>query len=276
MANLEKEIHFLKTEIETKNEIIKNFIKSDSHRNENNNVPQDGQIWVSDEYERSESDPISTCDTYAAYDTRISSDSNTTEINTVNRNIDEKLKAVREEKHKEYLQNTSRKSLSQENIVIEAKEKNDRDNEQPNDTHNNSEVKKEQDERDNQFRWPSGTCEIVGDSMVNGIDEKRLSQKYGNVKGFHFSGARIEDFNHYVVPIIKNKPDYLILHVETNDATTNSSRKIVGDLLMLKTNISKQLPNRRIVLSKPTIRYDHGKANPTIRNVNKHLETLEL
>ena len=76
--------------------------------------------------------------------------------------------------------------------------------------------------------------------------------------------------------MIKNKPDYLIFHVGTNDATTNSSRKIVDDLLMLKTNISKQLPNCRIVLSKPTIRHDHGKANLTIRNVNKHLENLEL
>ena len=278
IGNVEKEIHFLKTEIETKNEIIKNFIKNDSHRNENNNVPQDGQIWESDEheYERSKSDPISTCDTYAAYDTRISSDSNTNEINTVNRNIDEQLKAIREENHKEYLQNTSRKSPSQENIVIETNEKNDRDNEQPNDTHDNNEVKSEQDERDNQFRWPSGTCTIVGDSMVNGIDEKRLSQKYGNVKVFHFSGARIEDLNHYIVPIIKNKPDYLILHVGTNDSTTNSSRKIVDDLLMLKTSISKQLSNCRIVLSKPTIRHDHGKANLTVRNVNKHLENLEL
>ena len=45
IANLEKEIHFLKTEIETKNE-IKNFIKNDPHRDENNNVPQDGQIRV--------------------------------------------------------------------------------------------------------------------------------------------------------------------------------------------------------------------------------------
>ena len=89
--------------------------------------------------------------------------------------------------------------------------------------------------------------------MVNGIDEKRLSQKYGNVKVFHFSGARIGDFNHYIVPIIKNKLDYLILHVGTNDATTNASRKIVDDLLMLKTNMSKQLPNYRIALSKPTI-----------------------
>ena len=46
MANLEKEIHFLKTEIETKNEIIKNFIKNDPHRDENNYIPQDGQIRV--------------------------------------------------------------------------------------------------------------------------------------------------------------------------------------------------------------------------------------
>ena len=112
-------------------------------------------------------------------------------------------------------------------------------------------------------------CAIVGDSMINGIDEKRLSQKFGNVKVFHFSVARIEDLNHYIVPIIKNKPGYLIVHVGANGATTNSSRKIVDDLLMLRTNILKQLPNCRIVLSKPTIRHDHGKANLTIRNVNK-------
>ena len=71
IANLEKEIHFLKTEIETKNEIIQNFIKNDPHRDENNNVPQDGQIRVF---------------------THISNDSETNLINTVNRNIDEQLK----------------------------------------------------------------------------------------------------------------------------------------------------------------------------------------
>ena len=116
---------------------------------------------------------------------------------------------------------------------------------------------------------------IVGDSMVNGIDEKRLSKKHGNVKVFHFSGARIEDTNQYIIPIIKKQPDYLILHVGTNDATTNTSKKIVDDLLILKSNISKQLPSCRIVLSKPIIRHDDGKANLTIRNVNKHLSALQ-
>ena len=78
--------------------------------------------------------------------------------------------------------------------------------------------------------------------MVNGIDEKRL-QKHGNVKVFYFSGARINDMNHHLMPIIVKQPDYLILYVGTNDSTTNTSRKIIDDLLMLKPNILKQLPN---------------------------------
>ena len=100
ITNLEK------TEIEMKNEIIKNFIKNDTHRDENNYVPQDGQIRVF---------------------THISNDSDTNLINNVNRNIDEQLKAIREEKHKQYLLNNSRESPSQENIVIKTNEKNDRD-----------------------------------------------------------------------------------------------------------------------------------------------------
>ena len=78
--------------------------------------------------------------------------------------------------------------------------------------------------------------------MANGIDEKKL-QKHGNVKVFYFSDAIINDMNHHLMPIVAEKPDYLILHVGTNDAITNTSRKVIDDLLMLKSNILKQLPN---------------------------------
>ena len=54
IANLEKVVHFLKTEIETKNKIIKNFIQNDSHRDENNNVPQNGQSESLHEYQLTE------------------------------------------------------------------------------------------------------------------------------------------------------------------------------------------------------------------------------
>ena len=38
-------------------------------------------------------------------------------------------------------------------------------------------------ETNKESHWTSGTCAIVGDSMVNGIDENKL-QKYGNVKSY--------------------------------------------------------------------------------------------
>ena len=82
--------------------------------------------------------------------------------------------------------------------------------------------------------------------------------------------------NHHLIPIIAKRPGYLILHVGTNDAATNTSRKIIDDLLMVKCNILKQLLNCRVTASKPTVWIDHGKANLTLRNVNKNLETLNL
>ena len=47
-------VHFLKTEIETKNKIIKNFIQNNSHRDENNNVPQNGQSESLHKYQLTE------------------------------------------------------------------------------------------------------------------------------------------------------------------------------------------------------------------------------
>ena len=56
-------------------------------------------------------------------------------------------------------------------------------------------------ETNKQFPCKSGSSVIVADSIVNGINEKRLSKKRSNVKVFHFLGARIEDINQYIIPI---------------------------------------------------------------------------
>ena len=81
--------------------------------------------------------------------------------------------------------------------------------------------------------------------------------------------------NHHLMPIIAKRPDYLILRVGTNDATTSTPRKIIDDILMLKCNILKQLPNCRVSFQTHSVRIDHGKVNQTLRNVNKNLQTLE-
>ena len=160
------------------------------------------------------------------------------------------MKTIKEEKHKEYVHNSGRKSLSLEiNKIIQ-------NSKQWNYFQDINIDKNQPKEINNQSHWLLDTCVIVADSMINGSCKKRLSKKHGNVKAFYFSGARIEDINHYIIPIIKKQPDYLIPHVGTNNVAslvTNASKNIADNLLMLKSNISKQLPICRIVLSKPII-----------------------
>ena len=187
----------------------------------------EGEIWDF-------GDTCNTSDSHSVSSTVKSRDSlaKFSKINVIShelskRNIDDQLKTMREEKHKEYLHNAGCKSPLLEN---------NKSNENPKQCDNLQDRnvdKKQPKETNNNSLWPSGTCVIVGYSMVNGIDEKRLPKTHGNVKVFHFSGARIEDINRYIILIIKKQPDYLILHVETNDATTNTCNKIVGDLLKL-------------------------------------------
>ena len=122
------------------------------------------------------SDSESTCSTSNSEDSIVESrDVNTVKTNISNMSIDDQLKMIREEKHQEYLLNTGCKSLSSENT------KNNKNTKQFSDQQAKKENINEAAETNKEFHWPSGTCAIVGDSVVNGIDEKKL-QKHGNVK----------------------------------------------------------------------------------------------
>ena len=68
-----------------------------------------------------------------------------------------------------------------------------------------------------QGQYPSNTTVIVGDSIINGIREERLSGKYGVVKVRNFPGATIEDMQHNLVSILRRNRCRLILHVGTNN-----------------------------------------------------------
>ena len=79
--------------------------------------------------------------------------------------------------------------------------------------------KKTEEENKNGIKhsWPKGTCVVIGDSMVVGIDERKmLSKRLKKVRSF--PGATCSDMYHYLVPILEKNPDHVILHVETNDA----------------------------------------------------------
>ena len=73
--------------------------------------------------------------------------------------------------------------------------------------------------------WKKGICAIVGDSMLNGIDERRISKTHP-VKVRFYPGVLIKDMYHYLISILEKKPEHLILHVGTNGAADSSHQQI--------------------------------------------------
>ena len=51
--------------------------------------------------------------------------------------------------------------------------------------------------------FPKGTCLIVGDSILAGIDEHRLSTGKKKVQGRYFPGARTDDMYDYMKPLLR-------------------------------------------------------------------------
>ena len=125
------------------------------------------------------------------------------------------------------------------------------------------------------YTWPAGTILIASDSMCNNLDEKRLSRN-NRVKVRCFSGAKINDMYHYLEPLLQKQPDYVILHVSTNDAIMKTSESILTELLQLKTHIESTLPSCVVIISEPIIRMDNAKASFTIKNLIEKLRNLNI
>ena len=82
--------------------------------------------------------------------------------------------------------------------------------------------------------WPSKTTLIVGVSIISGLNEKRLSHKDNLVKIRSFPGATVDDMYHYLVPLLKKRPDNIIIHCGTNNTIRHKPEEIVDELLKLK------------------------------------------
>ena len=122
---------------------------------------------------------------------------------------------------------------------------------------------------------PTGTCVIMGDSILNGLIEENLSKQH-NVRIRKFPGATVDDLNYHVHPILDRKPKHIIVHIGTNDATRSTSREILDKLLKQKTLIKDTFPKTEVIFSRPTIRSGNRKATLTVRNLDNHLLDLNM
>ena len=73
---------------------------------------------------------------------------------------------------------------------------------------------------------------LVGDSMVRDIKGWLLSRnKTVKVRGF--PGSTTEDMESFLIPLLKRKPDQILLHVGTNDLKSYSPQQVADKILDL-------------------------------------------
>ena len=96
---------------------------------------------------------------------------------------------------------------------------------------------------------------IVGDSMLIGILDKGL-QKDHNVQVKRHSGATTRGTVDYVRPVIRKKPDFIIIHAGTNDLTSRDKIDTLNNFCEIIEQIKNDSPGTSIVLSTVVMRKD--------------------
>ena len=75
--------------------------------------------------------------------------------------------------------------------------------------------------------WSKNTTLIMGDSIVSGIEENRISRQWRKFKVKSFPCATIEDMDDYIKPLPKKCPKNIILHTGTNNTVNDTSRIVL-------------------------------------------------
>ena len=112
--------------------------------------------------------------------------------------------------------------------------------------------------------WSRNTTLIVWDSMLSGIDERRISKRDRKVKAKNFPGATIDDMYDYIKQLLKKCPDKIILHLGTNNTVNESLKVVLGKLHDLKKSIENSLPESKVIISNLITRTNNGKAFLTV------------
>jgi hypothetical protein len=125
--------------------------------------------------------------------------------------------------------------------------------------------------RPNQIGRPSKVA-IVGDSMIKYVNPSKLRKSIKqNVHVKTFPGAKVADMHHYVKPTLKQAPEYLVLHVGTNDLKQSSPRQISTSIANLGQEIQNIAPTTKLIISEVITRNDDPQISAKVKEVNTKL-----
>ena len=152
--------------------------------------------------------------------------------------------------------------------------------------HNNKSTTKKKDTKDREIADKAGSNNIskesksakkkvfiLGDSIIKHVKSYSLSESLDNCKICvkDLPGARVRCMQDYVRPTIRENPNHIILHVGTNDLTTNiPTEKVVESIIDLASSLKSN--SCSVAISNITVRNDRYRKK--VVQVNRHLKTL--
>ena len=90
---------------------------------------------------------------------------------------------------------------------------------------------------------------VAGDSILKNIHGWRLSNSDNHVVVKSFAGATISDMEDFLKPVIRKKPNSIILHVGTNDIEHDTAKRVAEGVLNLAIQVTENSPSTEIVIS---------------------------
>ena len=117
-----------------------------------------------------------------------------------------------------------------------------------------------------------GTTLIVGDSMLVGLREAKLSRS-NRIKVPYFPDGKTEYWQYHLIPYLKKEPDNIIIHIGTNDSPYKAEDLIHKELVNVKETIIKFHPYcKNVVISSPIVRTDKKEAKNMLKKYNNILK----
>ena len=277
MANLYTQIEFLKHQICEKDLIIRTLINKDVNVCESATITSNEfyELNYEKQYDESTDGESSFGGSIVSRTIHLSDDNSDDDDDDFFREIykeyeldkkqklDEQIKEIRQQKHNLF------EALNDENQNGDDTENNNNTPKFATNYHYNERENSNPDEI-----WPPNTILILGDSMINQMDQVRLSSSTKkSVVIRSFGGAGVNEMYPKLENLLKKKPSTIILHVGTNDSTSKSPEVILENLLTLRHFIEAKIPGIKVIMSSPIIRVDNAKANVTVR---KLVEKMKL
>ena len=99
-----------------------------------------------------------------------------------------------------------------------------------------------------QHTWKKDTTMIMGDSILSALRKYKMSRKK-TIKVRTFPGATINEMKFFAVPLLKKKPDKVIIHVGNNDVPHFTPDEIFKNMKELCLLIQKMVPSAKIIIS---------------------------